>query len=186
MVLAADVGGKLGDALQFALVLSAAAIMAKIEKRKLRYYGLPLTQMFRGNLWKGCLWGFGAISVLLLILRADRNFYFGGPELSRWSALHFALLWAIAFLFVGHDFCERHSGPSGVSPLVLPLVPKLLFGNAGLGNSVSSPLDRSDSPRVRRNGLSKTQVPKQEFWHQGQPGSEPEASEKNLCSRVRL
>jgi hypothetical protein len=75
--------------------------MAKIEKRKLRHYGLPLNQSFRGNLWQGCLWGFGAISALLLVLRADRNFYYGAPELSGRSILHFALLWAIAFLFVG-------------------------------------------------------------------------------------
>jgi membrane protease YdiL (CAAX protease family) len=89
------------DTLQFALVLGVAAIMAKIEKRKLRYYGLPLKQALRGNFWQGCIWGFAAISVLLLALRADRNFYFGGPELSGWSIFRFALLWAIAFLVVG-------------------------------------------------------------------------------------
>src|SRR5258707_3451519 len=90
-----------GDALQFALVLGIAAIMAKIEKRQLRHYGLPLKQALRGNFWAGCLWGFGAISVLLLALRADHNFYYGAPELSGWSIVRFASLWAIAFLFVG-------------------------------------------------------------------------------------
>jgi uncharacterized protein len=90
-----------GDALQFALVLGIAAIMAKIEKRKLRHYGLPFKQALRGNFWAGCLWGFGAISVLLLVLHADHNFYYGAPELNGWSIVRFASLWAVAFLFVG-------------------------------------------------------------------------------------
>src|SRR5258708_28804990 len=33
-----------GEALQFALILGVAAIMARFEKRKLGYYGLPLKQ----------------------------------------------------------------------------------------------------------------------------------------------
>ena len=89
------------DALQFALVVGVAAIMARFEKRKLRYYGMPLKQAFRANFWLGCLWGFGAISVLLVVLRADDNFYFGPPELNGWRIVRFAALWAIAFLFVG-------------------------------------------------------------------------------------
>jgi len=90
-----------GDSLSFALLLGVTAIMARLEKRKLRHYGLPLKQAFRGNFWMGSLWGFGAISVLLLTLRADRNFYYGAPELRGWSIIHFALLWAITFLIVG-------------------------------------------------------------------------------------
>ena len=90
-----------GEGLNFVLFVGICAVMAKFEKRKLRYYGLPLKQAFRGNFWLGCLWGFGAMSVLLLALRADHNFYFGSPELSGVSIARFALLWAIAFVLVG-------------------------------------------------------------------------------------
>jgi membrane protease YdiL (CAAX protease family) len=90
-----------GDGLSLVLLLGIAAIMARLEKRKLRHYGLPFKQALRGNLWLGCVWGFGAISVLLLALRADHNFYYGSPELSIRGAARFASLWAIAFLLVG-------------------------------------------------------------------------------------
>jgi hypothetical protein len=90
-----------GDGLQFALVLGVAAIMAKFEKRKLRYYGLPLKSPFLRNFWLGCLWGFLAISGLLVALRADHNFYFGSPELSGSSIARMAIVWAVAFVAVG-------------------------------------------------------------------------------------
>jgi membrane protease YdiL (CAAX protease family) len=91
----------LGDGSSLLLLLIPTGVMALIEKRKLRYYGLPLRQALRGNFWWGCVWGFAAISALLLTLRADRNFYFGSPELSGWSIAHFAALWGLAFLMVG-------------------------------------------------------------------------------------
>jgi membrane protease YdiL (CAAX protease family) len=90
-----------GDGLQFAMVLGVAAIMAKFENRKLRYYGLPLKSPFLRNFWLGCLWGFFAISGLLMALRFDHNFYFGSPELSGSSIVRMAIFWAIAFVAVG-------------------------------------------------------------------------------------
>ncbi len=89
------------DGLSFAALLGLSAIAAMLEGRKLRHYGLPLRSAFRGNFWLGCLWGFGAISALLLALHADHNFYFGSFELNGWSIARFAALWAIAFLLVG-------------------------------------------------------------------------------------
>ena len=95
-------GGTLaGDAGNLALLLGIFAIMARIERRKLRHYGLPLKSPFLANFWLGCLWGFVAISVLLLALRADHNFYFGSPELGGWIIARMAILWAIAFVAVG-------------------------------------------------------------------------------------
>jgi membrane protease YdiL (CAAX protease family) len=90
-----------GDGLSLLLILGVTAIMAAFEKRKIRYYGLPLGQALRGNFWWGCVWGFGAISALLLALRADHNFYFGAPELRGWTVAQSAFLWGIAFLLVG-------------------------------------------------------------------------------------
>lgn len=91
----------LSDGVSFLLLLGVTAIMARLEKRRIRYYGLPLRQAFRENFWNGCIWGFVAISALLLALRADHNFYFGTFELKGWSILQFALLWGIAFVMVG-------------------------------------------------------------------------------------
>jgi membrane protease YdiL (CAAX protease family) len=89
------------DGFSLILLLGLSAFMAMLEDREIGHYGLPLKQFFRGNFWLGCLWGFSAISVLVLALRADRHFYYGPLELSGWSIVRFASLWAIAFLLVG-------------------------------------------------------------------------------------
>src|ERR1700687_265342 len=91
----------LDDGLGFVALLGLSAVAAVLEGRKLRHYGLPFRSAFRGNFWLGCLWGFVAISALLLALRADHNFYFGSFELNGWSIARFAAWWAIAFLLVG-------------------------------------------------------------------------------------
>ena len=88
------------DGANLVLLLAAAAVMARLESRKLRYYGLPLQAALRGNFWLGCVWGFAAISALLLVLRVNHNFYFGAPELRGWHAAQYAFLWGVAFLMV--------------------------------------------------------------------------------------
>ena len=89
------------DGLHFVLLLGISAIMGKFEKRKLGHYGLPVQPTFHTNVGLGVVWGFTAISVLLLVLRADHNFYYGARELSGWNIARFASLWAMAFLLVG-------------------------------------------------------------------------------------
>src|SRR5271165_1215148 len=89
------------DGLSFAVLLGLTGLAALIERRPMRDYGLPLRQAFRGNFWLGCLWGFAAISVLLLVLHASHGFYYGPPAIRGWNALRFAGLWAMAFLSVG-------------------------------------------------------------------------------------
>jgi membrane protease YdiL (CAAX protease family) len=91
----------ISDGVSFMVLLGVSALMARFENRKLGQYGLPFRLAFRGDFWLGGLWGFGAVSVLLLTLRADHNFSYGAPELSGWSIVRFASLWAVAFLAVG-------------------------------------------------------------------------------------
>jgi membrane protease YdiL (CAAX protease family) len=89
------------DGFGFIVLVLVTAVMAVIETREPGYYGLPVNAAFRGNFWLGCLWGFGAISVLLLSLRADHNFAYGLAALHGWSVVRSAFLWAVAFLLVG-------------------------------------------------------------------------------------
>ena len=98
-----------GDSLEFALVLGVAAIMSKFEKRKLRYYGLPLKSPFLRNFWLGCLWDLSR-SQAYPGPRADHNFYFA----SRTERLEtrMAIVWAIAFVAVGlfeESCCVAHA-----------------------------------------------------------------------------
>jgi membrane protease YdiL (CAAX protease family) len=89
------------DGFSFIVLVGVTAVMAVIETRAPRYYGLPIKSALGGNFWLGCLWGFGAISVLLLSLRADHNFAYGSPALHGGSIARSAFLWAVAFLLVG-------------------------------------------------------------------------------------
>ena len=89
------------DGFSLILLLGLSALMARLEDREMGHYGLPLRQAFRGNFWLGCLWGFAAISLLLLALRVNHDFYYGPIGLGGWSIARFASLWAIAFLLVG-------------------------------------------------------------------------------------
>ena len=89
------------DGLSFVFLLGISAFMAIIERRELGYYGLPLQQAFRKNFWLGGIWGFAAISCLLLVLRASHAFYFGTPAISGWFLVRSAVLWGFAFLMVG-------------------------------------------------------------------------------------
>lgn len=90
-----------GDGFGFIVLVGVTAVMAVIETREPRYYGLPIKSAFRGNFWLGCLWGFVAISALLLSLRADHNFVYGSHALHGWSIASSGFLWAVAFLLVG-------------------------------------------------------------------------------------
>lgn len=129
-----------GDGLSFVLLVGICAVMAKFEKRKLRHYGLPLKQAFGGNFWMGCLWGFGAMSVLLLVLRADHNFYYGVPELNGLSIARFASLWAVAFVLVGlaEEFLLRGYSQftltTGMGFWPAALLLSVLFAALHLGN----------------------------------------------------
>ena len=89
------------DGLSFVFLLGVTAFMAIIERRDLRYFGLPLARAFRGKFWMGCMWGFAAMSALLLVLRASHCFYFGAPAIHGWTIIRFAALWGTAFLLVG-------------------------------------------------------------------------------------
>ena len=64
--------------------------MAIIERRDLRYFGLPLKQAFRGKFWLGCLWGFaGDLGVAAHAARSPWLFLWStcDPWLEHQSAL---------------------------------------------------------------------------------------------------
>src|SRR5436305_1069757 len=88
--------------LHFLSVVLATWIMGHIEDRTLGEYGLPLrnhpvvSRVVRGYLF----WGFLPLSLLLLLMRGLRVFYFGHPALSGFSVLYWALIWGIVFLAV--------------------------------------------------------------------------------------
>lgn len=81
--------------------LAAAVIMAKIEHRPFGSYGLPWKHAFGLRFCEGAMWGFAAMTVILLILRATRSFSFGSVELHGRHFLFYAFGWGAYFLAVG-------------------------------------------------------------------------------------
>jgi CAAX protease family protein len=81
--------------------LTAAAIMARLERRPFGSYGLPWKRALGARFFEGAVWGFTALTVILLILRATRSFSFGSMELHGRQFLFYALGWGAYFLAVG-------------------------------------------------------------------------------------
>ena len=65
---------ELGD---FAAAAIPAIVLARIERRPWKSYGLPGAQIFGRLFWSGVLWGFVAISVLICGLYGFHVFSFG-------------------------------------------------------------------------------------------------------------
>ena len=89
-----------GDGIGFLSLVVAGAVMARIERRSFANYALPLRGALGARFWFGVLWGFAALSALLLAIRAGHGFWFGTIALRGTQLASYAMLWAIAFLVV--------------------------------------------------------------------------------------
>jgi uncharacterized protein len=91
----------IGDALSLTLLLIAAAITARIERRSLAIYGLPPSRFLGRQFWTGALWGFVMFSSVIALMVLTHAWSPGGLALAPSAILRFAGLWALAFLFSG-------------------------------------------------------------------------------------
>lgn len=119
----------------------AALIMAKIERRPMGKYGLPLVEAFGRRFWQGVVWGFAAISATMTFIAALHGFSFGSVALSGSAVLKYALVWGLAFLLTG--FSEEYLF-RGYSQFTLAqgmyfwpaaILLSILFGAGHLSNS---------------------------------------------------
>jgi len=124
----------------FVSALIASGIMARWEHRSFADYGLPARGAFGGRFWEGALWGFVAISVLLLLLRAAGVFGYGAVTLTGAAILKYGVLWGGVFLLVG--FAEEYvfrgytlfTLSTGIRFWPAALVLATVFGLVHLGN----------------------------------------------------
>ena len=93
--------GLLNEAVLLFGVLFTSAIFARFERRSLADYGLPVRGAFGARFLEGLLWGFASMSLVLLVLRAMGNFYFGSIALRPAQIAAYATLWAVFFAMVG-------------------------------------------------------------------------------------
>lgn len=79
----------------------AAAIMSMIEDRPFGGFGLPLGGAFRARFWQGAAWGIAMITAMMLLIRAFGGYSFGEVALHGSTLWGYAILWIVAFVFVG-------------------------------------------------------------------------------------
>jgi CAAX protease family protein len=91
------------------IAMAPALFMSRLEQRPFGAYGVPAQGAFGKNFWAGAVWGFVAITVLILTLRVLGVVAFGGFALHGIRILKFAVFWAVLFLAVGfrEDFLFR-------------------------------------------------------------------------------
>ena len=78
-----------------------ALVLARVERRPWKVYGLPGKQAFGRLFWVGALWGFAGISLLMFALYGLHAFAFGHVLLHGARLVRFAAFWAVMFLLVG-------------------------------------------------------------------------------------
>ena len=81
-----------------AILLIAASIMGRFERRSRADYGLPIRRMLGKQFWTGALWGFVMFSIVVFMLAVVHNYVPGTPALSPLQAVEYACLWAFASL----------------------------------------------------------------------------------------
>ena len=93
----------------FLAAVIPAVVLARIERRPWRLYGLPLKQAFGRLFWTGALWGFLAITLLMFMIYERGGFDPGHVILHKWRLFRFAAFWLVYFVFVGlfEDFWLR-------------------------------------------------------------------------------
>ena len=130
----------LEEALGFLAVFGAALIMARIERRPVAVYGLPLRGAFGKLFWQGGLFGLVEISALVGLIYAFGGYSFGSLALHGGEVWQWGILWAAAFvvvglfeefLFRGYTLCTLAQGV-GFWPAAILL--SCLFGAVHLEN----------------------------------------------------
>ena len=89
---------------EFGSLLAAvipAVVLARIEGRPWRAYGLPWNGAFGRRFWAGTIWGLCAISLLMFLLYGLHGFAFGHLVLHGARVARFAAYWAAMFVLVG-------------------------------------------------------------------------------------
>lgn len=93
----------IGETAAFLLMLAAAFLMSRIERRSMGAYGLPLRgEPVIRRFVVGCVfWGFLPLTICLLVIHLFHGFTFGAFVLHGADMARFAVEWAIAFILVG-------------------------------------------------------------------------------------
>jgi membrane protease YdiL (CAAX protease family) len=134
---------ELGD---FSTLIIAGLMMAWIEGRRIGDYGLTLRRGFRQTFWEGALYGFAGVSLILWINSLAGYMSFTASPLDVGELVHYAALYAVAFLTVAlmEEYSFRgyclYTLATGIGFWPATLVIAALFAYAHAGNQGESVL----------------------------------------------
>ncbi len=134
----------LQDGIALLSVMVAGAVMARIESRSFADYALPLRRALGARFWFGTLWGFAALSTLMLAIRAGHGFSFGTVALHGTPLAAYAALWGVAFVVVGlfEEFLMRgyalYTLTTGMGFWPSAVLLSVVFGTGHLTNAGES------------------------------------------------
>lgn len=121
-------------------VVLATWIVSRLEKRPLDDYGIPPRQAVGRRFWEGLIWGFAALSAIVLILRTLGHFQIDSVALTGGAAYRYGLGWGAVFLGVAvhEEFAFRGYWLFSFSRRLrfwpAALFVSIVFGAAHLGN----------------------------------------------------
>ena len=129
-----------GELVAFGLVFGVAMLMARIEKRSVGEYGLPLREAFGRKFWLGFLFGLLEVSILVGLIALFGGYSFGSLALSGSAILQWGLAHMVLFLFVGffEEFFFRgytqFTLADGIGFWPAAVILSVIFGAVHLGN----------------------------------------------------
>ncbi len=91
----------MAEAILLIAAIAPALILAPLEGRHFADYGLPWRRPWVKSFGSGALWGFGAMTALILALHAAGVLDIGKLALHGSKILRFAAFWGLYFLIVG-------------------------------------------------------------------------------------
>jgi membrane protease YdiL (CAAX protease family) len=86
------------EAVALLFIVFATWVMARIERRPMGVYGLPLRGVLRSRVWQGFGWGFAAISLVVLAQWAFHGYSFTGLATTGTTLVVALLVWTAGFV----------------------------------------------------------------------------------------
>jgi hypothetical protein len=124
----------LSDGLGFVALLVGSAVMARIERRKIREYGLPLSPGLFSRYLEGLVWGTVSVLVVAAGMAALGGFSVAGLARHGVTLAFSAILWAVTMTILGlfEEFFFRgylqHALASGIGFWPAAVAISLFFG----------------------------------------------------------
>ena len=91
----------IADAVTLLAIVTASALMARIERRSFATYGLPTSNAFGGMFWRGAAFGFVSVTILIGLIALFGGYSHGAVALSGKTLALGVLRWTMAAILIG-------------------------------------------------------------------------------------